>query len=126
MCVCSLFCFFLLSLGRFSRRYRRKIYCQRFRKTLLTGTCLNPSPRRLFNAQLFANVLNREPLRMQRSHTLLHLLGNRGPGDPLALSFGPGHPRLDPFADERAFELRQPGDLLPSTGLLLLGVSWTP
>jgi hypothetical protein len=28
-----------------SRRYRRKIYCQRFRKMLLTVTGLIPSPR---------------------------------------------------------------------------------
>src|SRR5262249_16251503 len=59
------------------------------------------------NAQLFANFLNRDALRMQCGNTILHLLGNRRAGDPLALGFGPGHARLDPFADERTFKLGQ-------------------
>jgi hypothetical protein len=60
-----------------------------------------------YNTQsgLLAHLMNREPLRIEFSNVGLHPCWNWDTADPLALGFRPGHPRLDPFADERAFEL---------------------
>ena len=65
-------------------------------------------PRRpIANPQLFADLTDRETLRMQHRNTRLHLLRDRRPRNPFALRLGSGHAGLDPFTDEGALKLRQ-------------------
>src|SRR5690349_8274609 len=52
--------------------------------------------------QLLGDALDRHPLPVQLGNPLLGRLRDRRPAGPLPLRLGPGHPGLDPLADERA------------------------
>src|SRR5262245_2160281 len=63
-------------------------------------------PRRpIANAQLFADLMYRDTLSIERRNALLDVLGKWGPGDPLPLGFSSGHSRFHPLTDQDAFEL---------------------